>query len=123
MNGAIWVAQILLAAAFLISGARKFTQPYEERVKNTVWLKDYSPTQFHLIGIVELLGAIGVILPTLTSILPWLTPLAALGLALTMIGAMLTNMRYRLYGGLIANIVLLAIAAFVIYGRLVAVPL
>ena len=122
MNTAIWVAQILLAAAFLIAGVRKFTQPYEKQAQSKAWVKDYSPTQIHLIGAVEVLGALGVILPTVTASLPWLAPLAAFGLVLTMIGAMLTNVRYHLYGGIVANIVLLAMAAFVIYGRFLAVP-
>jgi uncharacterized membrane protein YphA (DoxX/SURF4 family) len=123
MNTAIWIAQILLAAAFLIAGVRKFTQSYEKQAESKVWVKDYTPTQLHLIGAVEVLGAIGIILPALTGILPWLAPVAAIGLVLTMIGAMVTNMRHRLYGGLIANIILAVIAVFVIYGRFVAVPL
>lgn len=122
MNTALWVAQILLAIAFLFSGLRKFSS-YEQRVKTTVWMQDYTPTQVRLIGIVEVLGAIGLTLPALTGILPILTPLAAAELILTMLGAMVTNLRHHLSGAFIANVVLLLIAAFVIYGRLIAVPL
>jgi len=64
------------------------------------------------------LGAIGLVLPALTGILPWLTPLAALGLVLLMIGAAFTHLRRKEYGNIAINAVLLVLAAFVVYGRL-----
>jgi hypothetical protein len=76
-----------------------------------------------LIGLLEVLGATGLILPAVTGILPGLTPLAALGLALTMIGAMLTHLRRKELPMIAVNFVLLALAAFVVYGRYVALPL
>ena len=75
------------------------------------------------IGSLELLAAIGLILPALTKILPILTPLAATGLVLTMIGASLTHFRRKEYPMIGVNLVLLALAAFVAYGRFIAVPL
>jgi len=66
---------------------------------------------------------IGVVLPSLNGILPWLTPLAAFGLAVTMGGATSTHLRRKENPMIIVNLVLLAFAAFVVYGRLVAVPL
>jgi len=87
------------------------------------YVKDFSPNTIRAIGAVEVLGAIGVVLPMLTGILPWLTPLAAAGLALTMVGAMATHFRRKEYPMILINLVLLALAAFVIYGRFVAFPL
>jgi hypothetical protein len=65
-------------------------------------------------------GAIGLILPLLTGILPWLTPVAAAGLVLTMLGAMATHIRRHENQMLVVNLVLLSLAAFVAYGRLAA---
>ena len=62
------------------------------------------------------MGAIGIVLPALTGILPWLTPLAALGLVLTMIGAVLTHLTRPEYGAIAVPAVLLILAAFVAYG-------
>ncbi len=74
-------------------------------------------------GTFEILCAIGIVLPALTGILPWLSPLAAVGLGLTMIGAAITHARRNEYHMIITNMVLLLLAAFVVYGRFVAVPL
>ena len=93
MGIALWVVQVLLAAAFLVSGATKLSQPKEKLVKSMAWVEDFSQPRVRIIGALEVLGAIGILLPALTGILPWLTPLAALGLVLTMIGAALTHLR------------------------------
>ena len=117
MGVALWVAQGLLAAAFLGAGATKLSQPKEKLAKNMGWVEDFSQPAVRLIGAVEVLGALGVVLPALTEILPWLTPLAAVGLVLTMIGAALTHLRRKEYGTIAAPAVLLVLAAFVAYGR------
>ena len=70
-----------------------------------------------LIGALEVLGAIGLVLPALTGVLPWLTPLAALGLVATMVGAILTHLRRNENSAIAVPVVLLVIAAFVAYGR------
>jgi uncharacterized membrane protein len=75
-----------------------------------------------LIGTVEVLGAIGVVLPALTGVLPWLTPLAALGLAATMVGAILTHLRLGERSAVVPPMVLLILAAFVAYGRFFILP-
>jgi uncharacterized membrane protein YphA (DoxX/SURF4 family) len=76
-----------------------------------------------MIGILEVLGSVGLILPALTKILPILTPLAAVGLTLTMVGAAITHFRRSEYPNIIMNLVLMAMALFVAYGRLVLLPL
>ena len=122
MNVAVWIAQGLLALTFSITGLMKVTQPKEKLARIMAFVEDFSPGTVRLIGIVELLGAVGVVLPTLTGILTWLTPLAAVGLAATMISAASTHWRRKEYPMISINMVLLAMAVFVAYGRFVTVP-
>jgi uncharacterized membrane protein YphA (DoxX/SURF4 family) len=117
MSIALWVVQVLLAAAFLVSGATKLSQPKEKLLKNMAWVEDFSQPTVRIIGALEVLGAIGIVLPALTGIVPSLTPLAALGLVLTMIGAALTHLRRSEYSVITVPAVLLILAAFVAYGR------
>src|SRR5215831_18563801 len=121
MNIALWVIQILLALAFLMVGTVKVTQPKEALAKRMAWVNDASTPTVRLIGTLEILGAIGLILPMLTNILPWLTPVAAVGLVLTMIGAMIVHLRRGEGSRITVNIVLLAMAFIVAYGRFVGV--
>ena len=124
MNIALWVVQILLALAFGMAGIMKVTQPIvrlETRMGG--WVKDVGPRGVRLIGTLEILGAIGLILPAVTGILPWLTPVAAVGLAMIMIGAMITHGRRSEYSTIGVNVVLLLLALFVVYGRFVIVPI
>ena len=120
MNIALWVVQGLLALAFVMAGAMKVFQPKEKLAAQMAWVNDFSPGTVKLIGALEVLGAIGLVAPMLTGILPWLTPLAAVGLVLTMLGAIVTHVRRGENQMLIANIVLGLLAAFVAYGRLAA---
>jgi uncharacterized membrane protein YphA (DoxX/SURF4 family) len=119
---ALWVAQGLLAVAFLMAGATKLARPKEKLAKDMAWAEDFSQPAVRLIGAAEVLGAIGVVLPALTGVLPWLTPLAALGLVLLMVGAALTHLRRKEYGNIAMNAVLLVLAAFVVYGRFFVLP-
>ncbi|HVU14335.1 MAG TPA: DoxX family protein [Phototrophicaceae bacterium] len=125
MNIAIWVIQILLALAFLAAGFMKATQPIDKLQARMEWVESLNPrTLVRVIGTLEVLGALGLILPAVTGILTWLTPLAAAGLALTMIGALLLHAsRKDAFSHFATNVILLALALIVIYGRVVAVPL
>ncbi|HLZ80227.1 MAG TPA: DoxX family protein [Ktedonobacteraceae bacterium] len=123
MNIVLWVVQILLALAFALAGFIKSTQPIEKLSTRMGWVNDTSPAIVRLIGVLEILGAIGLILPAVTGIWPWLTPVAAAGLVLTMVGAMITNGRRGEFFHIGVNIVLLALAAFVLIGRFIIVPL
>jgi uncharacterized membrane protein YphA (DoxX/SURF4 family) len=122
LNTILWIIQILLAILFTLFGLMLLTTPHEKILEKVTWAKNFSPRTTKLIGLVELLGAIGLIVPMATGILPWLTPLAAIGLVLNMIGAIVTHLRYREYPNVIFPIILLLLAAFVAYGRLVLVP-
>lgn len=123
MNIVLWVVQILLALVFAMAGIMKATQPFEKLAERMKWAKGVGPRGVRLIGVLEILGAIGLILPAVTGILPWLTPVAAIGLVLTMIGAMFTHGRRGEFSNMGFNLVLLLLAVFIVYGRFVAAPL
>ena len=123
MNIVLWIVQILLALAFALAGVMKTTQPMEKLAINMGWVKDFAAQIVRLIGVLELLGAVGLILPAVTGIWPWLTPVAAIGLVLTMVGAMIVHVRRGEFPGLGVNVVLLLLALFVAYGRFAAAPL
>jgi uncharacterized membrane protein YphA (DoxX/SURF4 family) len=127
MNIALWIVQGLLAVVFLMAGFMKVSKSKDELKESggerMAWVEDLTDQNIRLIGILELLASIGLVLPQLTGILPWLTPLAAVGLVLTMIGAITLHVRRGDGPQAIGmNIVLLLLAAFVAYGRFVLVP-
>jgi len=118
MNIAVWVVSGLLAAAYLTAGILKTTRSKEALKPNMPWVEDFSPGTVKFIGIVELLGAIGLILPWLLGIADVLTPLAATGLALIQLLAIPVHVRRgEAAQALPVNIVLLAAAAFVAIAR------
>jgi putative oxidoreductase len=117
MNIALWIAQVLLALGFLMAGFLKSTQPLNLLAKRMAWVSALPPAVVRFIGVVEILGGLGVILPIVTGILPWLTPLAAIGLVVVMAGAAILHVSRGEYSNIGVNAVLLALAAFVAYGR------
>ena len=122
MNVAVWIVQVLLTLLFVMTGLMKITQPREKLLTNMKWVEDFAPSSIKGIGTLEVLAAIGLIIPFLTGILPILTPLAAVGLVLIMLGAIVTHARRGESPMVIGNVILLALAAFVAYGRFIAVP-
>jgi hypothetical protein len=117
MNVALWSVQALLALVYLYTGGTKLLLPLEELMSPLpTWL-------LRLIGLAEVLGALGLILPGLTGIRPGLTPLAAVGLVIIMIGA--TVITAATMDAVLALIPLVAglLAAFVAYGRWRLAPL
>ncbi len=121
MNIALWVAQILLAVVFLATGIMK-TFRYEQDHDKLETIKDMPRGLVTFIGVCEILGAIGLILPAATGIMPWLTPLAAVGLALLMVFATGFHVVRHEYSGMGLTLVLLVLACFVAYGNFVQVP-
>ena len=93
MNIALWIIAGILAMAFAGTGFMKLTSSKEDLLPKMPWVADFSATQVRGIGVIELLGAIGLILPPLLDIAPILTPIAATGLALTMAGAVVVHLR------------------------------
>jgi uncharacterized membrane protein YphA (DoxX/SURF4 family) len=119
MNIVLWILAGLLALVFLAAGAMKLTQSKEKLAANPnmAWTEQFSTGTVKLIGLLEVLAAIGLILPAALDIVPILVPLAAVGLVLIMIGAALTHARRNENQAVIINVVLLALAAFVVWGR------
>ena len=119
MNRTLWVVQWLLAALFLWAGALKLVMPIEAMTEQIA----YPGLFLRFIGVVEVLGALGLILPGLTHIRPGLTPLAAAGLVIVMIGA--TVVTATAMGAVMALIPFVTglLAAFVAIGRWRVVPL
>jgi uncharacterized membrane protein YphA (DoxX/SURF4 family) len=117
----LWVAQVLLAVAFLGAGLMKVAQPYDAVAASQAWARLFSPEAVKLFGVVELLAVVGLILPSLTRILPVLTPLAASGLVVQMTVAGATHI--RIGEPPIANVILAALAAFVAWGRFKKAPI
>lgn len=124
MNVALWIMQGLLAAAFLGAGAMKLLKSHEALKSDPKmgWANDFSAGAVKLIGLAELAGALGLVLPRLTGIAPILTPLAAAGLALLMLGAAVIHQRRSEGPMAIPPLIFAVLAAFVAYGRFVAAP-
>ena len=123
MDTLIWVIQGLLAVTFFMVGIVKVVLPKEKLYESRMeFVEDFSQTTVRAIGTLEVLGAIGLILPMMLDILPVLTPLAAAGLILTMLGAALTHYRRHEMSEIAPNMVLLALALFVVIGRLALEP-
>jgi uncharacterized membrane protein YphA (DoxX/SURF4 family) len=123
VNIALWALQVLLALAFLLAGVPKIIQPIPELSKRLTWAKDLPMPFVRFIGAAEVLGAVGLILPALTGILPWLTVVAAIGLAIIMVASIAFHVVRGETNRIIANVVLLALLLFVLIGRMVIVPL
>ncbi len=122
MNIVLWIVQVLLALAFLMAGILKVSQPLEKLAERMGWVRSVPPGAVRVIGTLEILGAIGLIVPALLGILPWLTPLAGAGLALTMVGALALHVSRKEYSQLAPAGVLLLLAVVVAVGRGVLVP-
>lgn len=112
----VWVVLVLLALAFLGAGVMKVSQPIDNLKKNMGWVSHTTPGIVRLVGALEILGALGLILPLVTHILPWLTLAAAIGLVCTMIGAIIVHVRLNDTKGIGAPIVLLLLCLFIVYG-------
>jgi hypothetical protein len=119
----LWIVQVVLAAFFLFAGGLKLVIPPEQLMKGG------PPNQVHLpglflqfIGVCEVLGALGLILPGLVRIKPGLTPLAAAGLLIIMIGAVVVTIIGPGVSAAVLPFVFLLCLAFVAYGRWRLVP-
>src|SRR5713226_6132301 len=113
MTYALWIVQGLLAALFLFAGGMKLVLPVEEMTKQI-----QLPGLFlRFIGVAEVLGAIGLVLPGLLRIRPGLTPLAAAGLVIIMIGATVVTLASGMVAPALISLVVGLLAALVAYGR------
>jgi uncharacterized membrane protein YphA (DoxX/SURF4 family) len=128
MNLALWIVAGLLAVVFLVSGSTKLFVPKEDldgllqrlgpaAQATGEWTRDFSPGALKTIGVLELLGAVGLILPAALDIAPVLVPLAASGAVLLFAGAVIMRLRRGERATIMLDLVYLAIAAFVATGR------
>ena len=118
MDTALTVSQILLTIFSTVAGLGKLIVPYTKLAK-VAWVNDFKPEHIRLISILEVCAAVGLIVPLFLPSLTMLTPLAAVGLALVMAGAMATHLRRSEYWNMAGNSIWLGLALFVAYGRLV----
>jgi len=118
MNVALWIVGGLLAVGSLASGAKKLSQRKEMlAASGWGWVEDFSAGTVKAIGALEILAAVGLILPAALGIAPVLVPLAAVGLVLLMAGAIITRLRRHEATALVVVLAVLALAAFVAWGR------
>ena len=113
LNVLLWVVQVLLAMLFMFAGVMKFVIPVEEMTKQIAM-----PGWFlHFIGVAEILGSIGLVLPGVLRIRTGLTPLAAAALVIIMIGATAVNLKTGQRGAALTTVVVGLLLVFVAYNR------
>jgi putative oxidoreductase len=117
MNKALWAAQALIGLAFLMAGGMKMLTPYTALTVEMAWVAHVPAAVVKLIGLLEFIGALGLILPSMLRNKPWLTPLAAAGLVLTMVGAAALHVATGEGHMITPNIVLGGLASFIAWGR------
>jgi uncharacterized membrane protein len=116
MNTALWIAQIVSGIYFIGVGILHFIVP-EGLPAMMAWMYDLSPALHTLSGTAEILGGLGLILPAVTRIRTELVPLAAAGLALVMVGAIVFHVSRGEYPQIGSNVLWLVVNAFIAWGR------
>ena len=125
MNIILWIVQGLIAAMFAMAGFMKISKSKDDLNKQSgmSWVESVSAGNIKIIGVLELLAAVGLVVPLAMGTLPWLTPLAASGLVLIMFGAMtLHAKRGDGIKAIAGNVVLLLLAGSVAIGRFMILP-
>lgn len=118
----LWILQWLVGLYFIAIGIMHFIVP--EGLPNTLsWMYDLSDSIHAVTGVAEILGGLGLILPSLTRVLPVLTPLAALGLGLVMLGAVVFHLGREEYLNIVVNLLNVAVLGYIAYGRLRLAPI
>ena len=115
MTYVLWIVQVLLALLFLMAGGTKLVMSLEQMQAQGPVIFPLSFLRF--IGVLEILGGLGLILPTLLRIKPGLTPLAAAGLVIIMIGATIVTLKTMGVAPAIIPFVVGLLALFIAYGR------
>lgn len=123
MNIVLWALQIVVALAFLAAGLPKIIMPIDQLAQRMTFVKVVPPLATRLIGVAEVLGAIGLIVPGVTHIAPILVPLAALGLVIAMAGAIVYHLTHNEASHVVGPVILLVLAAVIAYGRFFVVKL
>ena len=119
MNVALWIAAGLLAVVALVGGLTKTFVPLERlsRHEGAAWTRGASPAFVKTLGVLEILAAIGLVVPALADVGPVMVPVTAVCWVGLMIGAMITHGRLGQTKLVIVNVVYLALAVFIATGR------
>ena len=119
MNFALWIATGLLAIVALMGGIIKTFVPKEKLAKQpgAGWVGDSSVGFVKALGVIEILAAVGLILPAVVNIAPVLVPVTAVCWMLLMICAIITHIRYGESQAIVVNLVYFLLAAFIAWGR------
>jgi uncharacterized membrane protein YphA (DoxX/SURF4 family) len=117
----VWIVSALLAAVYLVSGIRKLRLTHVGAKVTQAWVADITPGTFRLIAVVEIVGAVALIVPVATGIVPFFAVMAAAGLTILQGVAIAVHVNHREYSVLKINIALLLMAAFVAIARLAGV--
>ena len=117
MGTTVWVAQGVLSVVFLAAGSMKLLIPRETLEPRTPYVEDLTDTQVKAIGVLEVLGAVGEVLPAAIGIAPLLTPIAAACLALTMLAAATLLIRRGETSHVPLNVAMFLLAVFVAIER------
>ena len=122
LNIGLWAAQVLLLS-FLFGGWMKAATPVDQLAAQAAWMADIPEALLRFIGVMEIFGALGVMLPALARIKPWLTPVAATGLATVMVLAAAFHIARGELTLVPPNVILGGLAAFVAWGRFGKAPI
>jgi putative oxidoreductase len=123
LNITLWIVQGLTAALMLMSAFMKIATPIPELSAKWKWTGELPQQVVRMLGIVDLLGGIGIILPAILKIKPGLTPLAAVGVVLLMISATVFHISRGESSVIAFNIILMLFASFIAWGRYKKLPI
>lgn len=123
LNIFLWITQIILSLVFIMAGWMKTMTPIEELAVNLPWVKHTPEMLVRFIGISEILGGMGLVLPSLLRIKPMLTPWASLGLTTIMFLALIFHLYMSEYNVIAINIIFGALALFIYWGRTKKLPI
>jgi putative oxidoreductase len=121
MHILLWILQVLMGLYFFVTGVLHFIVP-EGLPEPMHWMYDLSPVLHWISGTAEILGGLGLILPAVTKIQTRLVPLAAAGLILVMVGAIIYHLARGEFSNIAMNIIVILILGFIAYGRWKIVP-
>ena len=122
MNIALWIVAGIFGVAYVAGGIVKLTMSYEKYAAKLGWPGDFTPGNVRFMGVVEVLGGIGLVLPGLVDVAPILVPIAASCMALYMAGAITERLRRGEYKELLGDLLFLAAMVFIAWGRFAVEP-
>lgn len=117
LNIGLWVAQVILFGMFAMAGFMKISQSISDLSQMLPWASEVPALLVRLIGLSEILGALGLLLPSILRVKPNLTPLAAIGLTVVMLLALIFHVTRGEFEAIGMNLILGLIAVFIAWGR------